>query len=53
MAHMYDEQVNLKADSPWSQYAKESIIPAVIPHAQVVKRLQNSHLCLFLDQESR
>ena len=37
MAHMYDEQVNLKADSSWSQYAKESIIAAVIPHAQVAK----------------
>ena len=36
---MYDEQIReIKADSPKSSSAKESISPTVLPHVRVVKR---------------
>ena len=49
---MHDEQVKLKVDSPWSQFAKEPIIPALLSHAWAVNSQWNTiGLCLFLDQE--
>ena len=52
-AHMCDEQIKLKAHSPWSRFAKESVIPAVLPYARVVNSHRNSYRpVLILDRES-
>lgn len=47
-AHMHEESVKLKADRHWSQFPKESISPALVPHTQVVNRLQNVCFLVFL-----
>ena len=44
---MYEKQIKLKADSPLSQFAKESRSPALVLHAKVVKRIQNSKTVYF------
>ena len=50
---MYDEQLYLKADSPISRFAKESISPDLLPHALVVNSLKKAvGMCLFSDRES-
>ena len=45
---MYDEQIKLKVDSPKYQFAKESVSPTLLPHAQPIKRLKNSYLLAFI-----
>ena len=45
--HVYDEQIT--ADSPLIPICKDFASPALLPHALVIKRLQNSCLCAFLD----
>lgn len=45
---MYDEQIKLKVDRPWSRFVKESISLSLVPHAEVVKRLQNSYLFMLI-----
>ena len=46
---MYDEQLCLKADSPISRFAKESISPDLLPHALVVNSLRKAcwHVFIF------
>ena len=51
-AHVYEEQIKLKAGSPQSRFAKKSVSPALL-HAWVISKLQNTIcMCLYLDQES-
>ena len=47
--HVYEEQIT--ADSPLIPICKDFESPALLPHALVIKRLQNSCLCSFLDWE--
>ena len=46
--YMYDEQLYLKADSPISRFAKESVSPDLLPHALVVNSLKKKLLaCVY------